>query len=117
MAIKKNNSSAGKILGIGAVIAAAAGAYFLYGKGGTQRRKKVKGWALKAQGEVLEQMEKVKDFTEDKYDEIVDKVASKYSALKDIDRDEVDALITDLKKHWKSIKKDFDEKSKKAERK
>lgn len=107
MATKKDNNAGAKALGIGAAIAAAAGIYFLYGKGGAQRRKKIKGWTLKMQGEVLEKMEKVQEFTEEKYDEIVDAVTAKYAGLKNIDKDELDALVADLKKHWKSIKKDF----------
>jgi flagellar basal body-associated protein FliL len=49
------NTKVGIGLGLTAAAVTAAGAYFLYGsKQAPQNRKKVKGWVLKAKGEVLE---------------------------------------------------------------
>jgi len=76
--------------GVAAIAALAAAGYFLYGsKDGARNRKKVRGWMLKAKGEVLEGVEKMKDVTEEQYAMIVDKVASKYKAIKNIDPAEV----------------------------
>ena len=91
--------------GIAALAAFAAAGYFLYGKDGAKNRKKVRGWMLKAKGEVLEGVEKLKDVTEEEYAIIIDKVGAKYKAVKNIDPAEVDAMMRELRGHWKSIKK------------
>ncbi len=101
---KKKSGSAGKMLLTG--IAAAAGTYFLYGaQQAKKHRKQVKSWMLKAKGEVLEQLEKMDVIDEKKYQAAVDKVASKYRALKNIDQKDVEETIADLKKHWKTMMK------------
>jgi len=80
--------------GIAALAAFAAAGYFLYGKDGAKNRKKVRGWMLKAKGEVLEGVEKLKDVTEEQY-----------AAIKNIDPAEVEAMAKELRGHWKNIKK------------
>ena len=109
MAAKKTvkaGMGAGTIVGLAAAAAAAAaGAYFLYGKNGAKNRKVVKGWMLKAKGEILDQMEKGKEMTEEAYNKVIDKVSQKYQAAKNIDRAEVDQMVKELKGHWGSIKK------------
>ena len=107
MATKKKQSDGVAIGGaiIGAV-AAAAGAYFLYGtKEGAKQRKKVKGWALKAKGEVLEKIEKVKDIDESKYKKVVDDVVTKYTKLKADHEDEIKSIGSEIHGYWKHIKK------------
>jgi len=91
--------------GVAALAAFAAAGYFLYGKDGAKNRKKVKGWMLKAKGEVLEGVEKMKDVSEEQYAMIVDKVGAKYKAVKNIDPAEVEAMVKELHGHWKNIKK------------
>lgn len=91
--------------GIAALAAFAAAGYFLYGKDGAKNRKKVRGWMLKAKGEVLEGVEKMKDVTEADYKMIVNKVGEKYRAVKNIDSAEVEAMVRELHGHWKNIKK------------
>lgn len=98
-------------LGMAAVAAAAAGAYFLYGKDGAKNRKAVKGWMLKMKGEVLSQMEHLKEVNEETYGRIVDTVAKKYQAVKDIDKTELAAMAADLKRHWSNINKAVSKKS------
>jgi hypothetical protein len=106
MASKKTGVSvAGVSAGIAALAAAAAaGGYFLYGKDGAKNRKKIKGWMLKAKGEVLDQMEKGKEVTEETYHNVIDKVSAKYQSVKDIDPAELQQMVKELKSHWKSIK-------------
>jgi len=78
MAIKKKTvkrktaKKTGKGFGLAALAAAtAAGVYFLYGsKNATKNRNKIKGWTLKAKGEVLEKMEKMKNIDEADYKRI-----------------------------------------------
>lgn len=91
--------------GLAAVAAFAAAGYFLYGKDGAKNRKKVRGWMLKAKGEVLEGVEKLKEVTEPQYATIVEKVSAKYAGLKNIDPAELEAMVRELRGHWKNIKK------------
>ncbi len=108
--IKKEGSSLKKGLAVGsAVIAgigAIAGAYFLYGtKEGSKKRKVIKGWALKAKGEVLEKVESIKDLTEEKYLNAVNSVMKKYQNLKEKDGDEAEVLTKELSSYWNHLKK------------
>lgn len=89
------------------IAAGVAGAYFLYGsKNVTKNRKKVKGWTLKAKGEVLEKMETMKKIDETDYKRIVDTMAKKYKKLKTVNTKEAEALAKELKAQWKDIHKD-----------
>jgi len=104
-------------LGLVALAAAtAAGAYFLYGsKNASKNRKKIKGWTLKAKGEVLEKMEAMKNIDEANYKRIVDTVATKYKKLKTVSTKEAESLAKELKAQWKEIHKEVSPK-KKAEK-
>ncbi len=118
---KKHTSSAVKEVAIGvglaAIAAASAGAYFLYGaKGASKRRKHVKAWALKARGEVLERLEKLSDINEKIYNQVVAEVAAQYQKAKNVDSGDVKEFIGDLKSHWKDISKEITAYSKKAKR-
>lgn len=94
-------------LGVGALAAAAAGAYFLHGSSkGPARRKALKSWSLKMKGDVMEQLENMKDLTEVEYYKVIDTVAEKYQTLKNIDPEELSKTIKVLKTHWKDIKKE-----------
>lgn len=105
--------SVGGIVGITAGLAAiAAGSYFIFGPQGAKNRKVIKGWTLKAKGEVLEKIEKLKEVTPEVYNKVIDEVSAKYSKIKDISADEVMALSSDLKKHWKAIARDLAPKKK-----
>jgi len=91
-----------------AAVAAAAGAIFLYATdSGKKKRKEIKGWMLKAKGEVLEKLESVKDINEDAYNTIVDTVTDKYARMKSLGEEEVAVLTKELKGHWKTIKKEI----------
>lgn len=105
--VKKSTSGAKVAVGAGiaALAAFAAAGYFLYGKDGAKNRKKISGWMLKAKGEVLEGVEKMKDVSEEQYNAIIHKVAAKYKAVKGIDPVEVDTMMRELHGHWKNIKK------------
>ncbi len=101
-------------VGVGMLAALSAGAYYLYGtKEGAQKRVKIRGWMLKAKGEVMEKMENLKEVNEDVYNTLVHTVMKKYEAVKNIDPKEVEELTSDLKKHWKNIKKHIDAATKK----
>lgn len=110
---KKTKHNKAKEVGVGLIAAAAlvAGASFLYGTdSGSKRRKQIKGWMLKAKGEVLEKLEKAKEINHDVYHKIVDQTVKKYQGLSNVDLSELTALKNDFKKHWKNIKRQIDKK-------
>jgi hypothetical protein len=110
---KKSSGGFGLVALAAATAATAAGAYFLYGsKNASKNRKKIKGWTLKAKGEVLEKMEKMKNIDETDYKRIVDTVAAKYKKIKTVNTKEAEALAKELKAQWKEIHKSASPKKK-----
>ena len=108
--IKKEGHGIGIGLGIAALAAAAAGAYYLYGSDkSAKNRKHVKSWMLKMKAEVMDEVENLKEVTEDAYTKIVDKVSEKYAAVKNVDPEELKALGARMKSHWNEIKEDISE--------
>ena len=106
MAEKKKVSAGAIAAGVIGVTAAAVGAYYLYGhQDAKKNRAKVKGWMLKAKGEVLEELEKAQEVTESSYLTAVNAVAKKYNELKNIDPEELSTFLTEMKDHWNGIKK------------
>ena len=94
--------------GIAALVATAAGAYFLYGsKDAGKRRKKVKSWALKAKGEILEKLESLSEVSEDIYHRIVKEAADRYQDLKSIEPEELQEFRSELKSNWGKIKNEI----------
>jgi hypothetical protein len=91
----------------GALAATALGAYYLSGTEGKKRKQQIKGWMLKAKGEVLDQVEKAKELDREVYERIVDGVAERYSKVKSIDVQEVGLLMNELRGHWNKIKRDW----------
>lgn len=106
--MKKNNKSGGGVFAGVGLIAALAGAYFLYGaKNAKKNRANVKGWIIKAKGELVEKLEKTRLATEDQYNTMVDTVMKKYESASSVDKKELEALRRDLKKHWKFLKSEI----------
>jgi hypothetical protein len=104
---KKTGAAAKTGLGLAALAAAAAGLYYFYGsKEGEKRRKALKGWTVKAKGEVMQKLEKLQDIDRETYDKIVDQVISRYRGVKDISVGELLSLGKELKGHWTNISKD-----------
>lgn len=101
---QKKGSSAGKMVAVGAGLAAlSAAGYFLFGPNGDKNRKKARGWMLKMKGEIVEKMEMAKEMSEPVYHQIVDTVATQYAKTGNATKEEVAELAKDLKKHWKLI--------------
>jgi hypothetical protein len=114
-----NNKQDSSKLGVGVALAAAAaataaGVYFLSGDRGAKNRKAIKGWALKAKGEVLEKIENLKEVNEETYYKIIDSVAKRYEAMKNVDAEELGKMAAELKSHWKNIQKSLTAKPKKS---
>ncbi|MFZ2253117.1 MAG: hypothetical protein WAW13_03015 [Minisyncoccia bacterium] len=105
----KDMSTAAKVgIGFGLTAAAvtAAGAYFLYGsKKSTQNRKKVKGWVLKAKGEVLEALEKAESITEAEYRALVETASGAYGTVKSATQGEVKDFKKEMNDHWMTLQK------------
>jgi len=111
---KNNDNNIAKAgLGIAALAAAAAGAVYFYGKGGDKHRKAIKGWMVKARGEVMDKMEGLKDISQAAYDKTVTDVLSRYEKLKKATPEELAALGTELKSHWIAISKQVNKTTKK----
>lgn len=109
MAKKTAQKSTGHKAEIGlalAGLATIAGTVFLYGTdAGKKKRKQIKGWTLKAKGEVIEKLENLKDLNEETYHKVIDTVTEKYKKLKTVAPEELEEVVQDLKKSWKHIVK------------
>jgi len=105
MTKKKENKNEGKIGLAATVVGALAAGYYLYGPKGTENRKKISAWSLKAKAEVLEKFEKTKEVTDETYEQAVDKVTAKYAKMKSVGEEEADKLNRELKRHWRAIKR------------
>jgi hypothetical protein len=106
---KKNKKNNNKAVGVGIAIAgiaaaAAAGAYYLSTPEGKKKRKEIRGWMLKAKGEVMERLEDVKEINKETYEKIVDEVVGGYKKLKQVDAKELGMLALELKSQWEDIK-------------
>jgi gas vesicle protein len=115
MVKKQTSNTTAVVAGIAGIAAAAiAGGYFFYGKEGAKHRKKIKAWSIKAKGDVIEKIEKAKELSEAVFHEAVDASVAKYSKVKNVTPEELEAFAKDLKKHWKDIKKEIAPAPKKA---
>lgn len=97
-------------MGIGVALTtaavAAAGTYFLYGSpNAAKNRKKVKGWMLKAKGEVLEALEQAGKMTQEEYQNVVDGIATGYSHLQNASRADIAEFKKEMMDHWHKIAK------------
>lgn len=100
----------GKKVTIGKVglVAAAAAWYFLYhGKAAAQRRQAIRGWVLKAKGEVVERLENVRDVSQEAYDGAIDTVVARYRKAKGVSPAELASLARELKGQWKSLRREL----------
>ena len=113
MAAKNKKMGRGKKIRLGAGIsiavaaAAIAGAYLMSDKG-KKSRGKIKGWTLKARGEVLEGLEKLEVINEGAYSRIVEEVGKGYSALKHVDKKELALMMAELRSQWKHMQSEWE---------
>ena len=120
MATKKAaGSAAGAEIAIAAALAAAgAGAYWLYGaKDASKHRKAAKSWMLKARGDVLEGVEKLKDIDKERYMQIVEGVMKRYKAMGGVTAAEAAQMASDFKDSWQHMHKAAKSKAKKSVKK
>jgi hypothetical protein len=110
MAKKQTDISNAQKLGIGVGLTTAAvaavGAYFLYGsKDAPKNRKKVKSWALKAKGEVLEVLEKAEKITEGEFNDLVAGVAKTYGTVQKLSKKEMAEFKKEMADNWQDLVK------------
>lgn len=106
-------SHTGLIIG-GLAAAAAAGGYYLYhSKDARKKLKNMKGWMIKAKGEVLERIEKIKDVNEVAYHKVIDGVMARYKKAH-INAEELSQVTNELKSHWKAIQREMSASGKKV---
>lgn len=112
------NQAVGLGVGLTAAVAAAAGAYFLYGsKNAAKNRKVVKSWMLKAKAEVLERLEQAQDMTQEEYEQLIDTVSGAYKDVKSASKVDLSTFKKEMKEHWKQIAKTAAPKKKPATKK
>jgi len=107
----KNTQKKDKGIGIGAIglaVAAAviAGSYIMSDKG-KKPRKKIKGWMLRARGEILEGLEMLEEINEDAYNKVVDEVTARYQTLKNVDKKELALMAAELRGQWKAMQTEW----------
>jgi hypothetical protein len=90
-----------------------AAAYVLFGPDAKKNKKAIRGWAIKMKGDIIEKFEHAKEVTEPVYHKIIDDAQAKYAKLKNVDASELEAVVADVKKHWKTMQRDMKPKAKK----
>lgn len=107
-----NKPSKARLVVAGVVIAGlAATAYFFFGPNGKKHQKHAKAWAVKMKAEVIEKLEAAREVTEPVYNKIIDSVATEYVGAKKANKEQIDELVADLKKHWSAFAKNAKKKS------
>jgi gas vesicle protein len=102
--VKKGGLSKGKMLAVGAGLAAlGAGAYYFLGPNGKKNRQKTSVLLKKVQKEVKSKVSKVKNAAKPVYDKAVDAVASNYAKQHKAHEPEIKALANKLKSEWNKV--------------
>lgn len=117
----KKGLSDGDKVGIGVALTtaavAAAGTYFLYGSpNASKNRRKVKGWMLKAKGEVLEALEDAKEMSAEEFEELVESVMTGYSHLQNASKADMKEFKKEMTDHWNKLQKQMAPKKKVAKK-
>ena len=105
----KKSSVAKKVaegLGLTALVAGAAAAYYLTGPGGKKHQKQLKAWGKKARAEMAVKVKKIQKLSKAAYDRAAKEVLAKYRRAKNIKPDELSALGQELRQAWTKISRD-----------
>ena len=101
--MKKQSSSMGKIVSVGAGVAAlAAAGYCFWGPNGKKNQKATKSWMIKMKGDVVEKLESMEEISKETYDKVVDAASRAYETAAG-NKADVEKMAKELKSHWKSI--------------
>lgn len=88
----------------GATMAAAAGAYYLYGsEKASVHRRKVGAWMRRAEREIVHEAKRLKSaaYTDQNIKRVISEVAKRYEAARDLDPKDVKQFISAVQKSWK----------------
>lgn len=92
----------------GATMAAAAGAYYLYGsEKASAHRRKVGAWMRRAEREIVHEAKRLKSaaYTDQNIKRVINEVAKRYEAARDLDPKDVKKFISAVQKSWKDAGK------------
>lgn len=102
---KKSSISVGKVVAIGAGVAAlGAGAYYFLGPNGKKNQKKAAVWMVKMRKEVEKKMITIKNISEPIYKSAVDALANTYSKQYKEYSGEIKSFAKQLKSEWTNVK-------------
>ncbi len=103
---KVSNGNGGKMIAMGAGVAAlAVASYFLLGPSGKTNQKKIKSWMVKMKGGIGEKLENLQEVSEPIYQKIIDGAAKAYATAQSVDKSELAAYVKNLKEDWQHIAK------------
>ncbi|MDE2019589.1 MAG: hypothetical protein KGJ13_04540 [Patescibacteria group bacterium] len=88
------------------MLAVAVGAYMVYRKAAYERQR-AKEWLLKAEAEIEENLEQLKNLSEREYDRIVDTAVFHYGQLYRVNARELADAAEDLRADWERVKEEF----------
>lgn len=91
-----------------AVATVVAGAYFFtQTKQGKKAASTMRGWAVRARGEIMERIEKMRNMDRHEYFAAIDNVLAKYSKARDVSKRELTDLRKELRAKWDRIAKEL----------
>ncbi|MBU4129132.1 YtxH domain-containing protein [Patescibacteria group bacterium] len=104
---KTKMNSVKKIItaGILGIVAGAIAGVLLTPKAGKALRKDLKKVYLKISQEVVKDAKKMKNLTQEGYEELVDKISDVYRKAKKVKDEDLEEIVKDLKKRWSEIAK------------
>ena len=102
----KKNSEFGLVAGLTVAAVVAAGFYFLYGKKGAEKnRKLMKDWLAKAKREVLEKIEELGKISKNEFEDLIDDVVEAYEDLKGVTKTDLNSFKSEMLEHWSLLEK------------
>lgn len=105
MVIKKKNHLGLEVALGTTALATAAATYYFFGKDGAKHRNKATTWAHKAKKDVVQELQKLKNVSEQNYKTTVKKVITKYKKFEKENPKEFAMISTQLQSQWKNIQK------------
>jgi len=104
--MKKTKNNLGRDVSFGvAAIAAAVAAYYYFGKDGKKNRESSQAWIVKVKADVLAEVKKLKNVSQETYTQSLGKVLKKYKKSKKENPEAYALLEKELKSHWPKIAK------------
>lgn len=89
-------------------MAAAAGAYYLYGsEKASAHRRKVGAWMRRAEREIVHEAKRLKSaaYTDQNIRRVIDEVAKRYETARDLDPKDVKEFVSAVQRSWQDAGK------------